>query len=283
MSFISLERLSELAVELLSRTIVLPATVLRVPNTDYDGSGGTVTIRVPQRRTAEPVEGALEYGNIDETPVQVEVARWYDAAKVTTDQRSLEIVSFGSQVLQPMVAAVAEAGENVLATTMNEVEATADFSDLTDAEATREDILAIREGLTTNDVPQANRTLACSPDVITGLLRIPDFVRSNESGSDSALRNAIMGRLFGLDVIESNALETGSAVGYHRSAFAFTSLAPALPDGAKAAHAVADGLALRIVYSYLTSDASDVILVDTYGGAVLTDADRVIRYGNGSS
>jgi hypothetical protein len=284
MSMINAATISQVAVELLARTIVLPQTVTRVPVADYTGSGGKTLIRVPQRRTASEVDGSLEYSSIDETPVELDVTRWYDGVSITNEDSTLSLVVFGRQVIAPMTAAISEAGEDVLGVAMNGVESSFDWSDLTDPEKTRDDVLLIRETLTTNKAPQGNRTLACAPDVVTGLLRIENFVKANEAGTTDALRNALVGRVFGLDVVESPALEAGSAVGYHRSGFAFATMSPSLPfGGAAAAASEVNGIALRTVFAYDTATGGDVILLDTYGGAVMTDADRVVRVGSEES
>lgn len=53
MALLTSAPISALAVELLRRQLVLVATVAKIPGEEYSGpSGGTVTIRVPQPRTA---------------------------------------------------------------------------------------------------------------------------------------------------------------------------------------------------------------------------------------
>jgi hypothetical protein len=295
MSIITAERVSALAVEILARTVVLPSRVSRIPATDWPGSGGKTLVRVPQRRAATEFTGTINYGSIDEDPVEVEVSRWYDAVTLTTDETTLEIVEFGRQVIAPMTRAIVEAGENALAAEMNALTPEQDWTDLTDPDATRDDVLLMREALTTAGNPLAGRTLAVAPDVASAILRI--LAKANEAGSPEELRNGVIGRLFGFDVVESPVLEPGSGVAFHSSGFAFATLSPALPQGgASAASSVVDGIALRTVFAYDTSTGSDAILLDTYGGAALvsneedSDAEvaaengpRAVRFGGGSS
>jgi hypothetical protein len=273
--FLSVERISALAVELLGRSIVLPGTVQRVPGADYAGSGGKTIVRVPRRRVAQEYEASITYGSIDEFPVEVNLVRWFDGVQISTAEATLDIVDFGRQVLSPMIQGIAEAGENCLADVMNAVEPASAWTDLDDADKTRSDLLLIREQLTQNNVPAGNRTLAVSPEVASGILRVPEFVKANEAGSPDALRNASIGRVYGMDCVESNALEAGSAVAYHRSGFAFATLAPAAPQGgASVSTQAVDGVSCRCVLAYDTASGQDTILVDTYGGAaMITDPD----------
>jgi hypothetical protein len=282
------ERISSLAVELLARSIVLPGTVSRVPGTDYRGTGGTITLRVPQRRTAleqaNPGD-AITIGAIDETPVTFDLSHWYDAVRVSDEDLTLSIEDFGRQVLQPMIAAIAEAGEDRLAAAMNAASASAtiEFGLSPDPSADENVILAMREELTANDVPAGGRFLAVAPDIASRLLKIEKFSRVDASGAPTALREATLGRLYGLTVVESNALDAGSALAYHRSGFAFATLAPALPQGAASASAsIAQGIALRVVYDYSVSILSDAVAVSTFGAGSLVDADRVVRVETGS-
>jgi hypothetical protein len=282
------ERISSLAVELLARSLVLPATVSRVPGSDYRGTGGTITLRVPQRRTAlqqvNPGD-TITIGSIDETPVTFDLTHWYDAVRVSDEDLTLSIESFGQQVLRPMIAAIAEAGEDRLAAAMNAVAAslTIEFGATPDPSADEDTILAMREELTSNDVPAGGRFLAVAPDIASRLLKIEKFSRADASGAPTALREATLGRLFGMTAVESNALDAGSALAYQRSGFAFATLAPALPQGAASASAsIAQGIALRVVYDYAVTLLSDAVAVSTFGAGSLVDADRVVRVETGS-
>jgi len=281
------EQVASLAVDLLKRELVLVATVSRVGADDYKGSGGRTTLRVPVRRTAktQPTPGdPIDYTAVDEVPVPFDLVHLYDAVRLTDETVTLDIVDFGRQVLEPMVSAVAEGGEGIVADVMNGVVPSFPWTDLTDATKTRDDVLAARELLASADVPSGARYLACSPSVTTALLKIPEFVKANESGSDSALREAIIGRVFSLTVLESSALDPDTAVAYHRSGFAFASLGPALPQGGAAASSAVDGgVALRILYGFDPGILSDIVAISTFAGASLVDADRVVRIGETES
>jgi hypothetical protein len=279
-------KLAELAVAVLARDVVLPATVVRTTSLDYRGSGGSVTVRVPTRRTAsqQVTAGApISYTAIDEVPVTVDVEHWFDAAPITDEAATLEITEFSRQVVAPMLAGIVEASEDRLAGAMNLVAPAFGFEDLSDPAKVEADILEAREQLTTADVPAGSRFLAVAPDVATAMLKLDKFSRSDASGSDTALRDAILGRIYGMTVVESNGLLVSSALAYHATAFVFSTLAPAVPEGAaQAAAATEQGISLRVLFDFDPSVLSDVAIVSTFAGAKLLDADRVVRIAEGS-
>ena len=146
---IDAEQIASLAVDLLKRELVLVATVSRVGGDDYRGSGGRTTLRVPVRRTAktQPTPGdPIDYTAVDETPVPFDLVHLYDGARLTDESVTLDIINFARQIVEPMVSAVAEGGEGILADVMNGVTPSFPWTDLTDATKTRDDVLQARAG-----------------------------------------------------------------------------------------------------------------------------------------
>lgn len=269
--------ISRAALGLLTRNIVLPQTVTRVAETDFRGGhGDTVTIRVPVKVAAR-VQGtpgaAITYDNITETGVNVTLAHLYNGVKVTDEDLSLDIVDFGAQILQPQAAGIAEGAEDQLAAAMNGLVADQSFAlNGTDAD-TEGAILAAREALSSANVPQGDRFFAVSPEIATRVLSVDKFVRVDESGANNALREAVIGRLYGFTFVESNALTAGTAVAYHRSSFAFANFAPTLPSGAADGASMAvGGTALRWIRHYDPDILSDRSVLSTFAGAAAVDA-----------
>lgn len=285
MALITAEAISTVAVELLQRMAVLPRTATRVPSQEYSGTGGTVTMRVRQPRTAHEQStpgSAISVDTIDEVGVDVAVRHFYSAVALTDETRTLEVVDFARQVLEPSLASVVTRSEVLVADVLNDLTPEDTFTD-DNIEAA---LLHLREVLSTNDVPAGNRWAVASPDVMTAILGIDKFSRLDATGSPSALRDAVVGRLFGLTVLESNSLDPGTLVGYHTSGLAFASLAPVRPEGAaSSASASQDGFALRVVQDYDVGHLSDVLAVSTFAGASVvyedgdtaTDLKRVVK------
>lgn len=283
MALVTAQGISSLMVPLLRRTVVLPNTVSRIPGGEFSGSNGdTITVRVRQPRSAniQSSPGAsLTYTSVDEVDVDVSVAHIYDGVNVTDQELSLEIVNFASQITAPQLAAVATGAEDELATAMNDV--TADATDLDDSNV-EDYILEAREVLGQNDVPAGDRFAAVSPAAATLVLGVDKFVRVDQSGSDNALRNAIIGRIHGFTFVESNGLLGGdddaAMVFYHRSGFAFVNRAPVAPRGAAQSASVSDsGFGLRQIFQYNPDNAQDQSLISTFAGASEVDSDRVFK------
>ena len=270
MAVLTAQGISSLAVELLTRSLVLPNTVATVPGGEFAGSNGdTITVRVPQpgsARTQSSRGSEITYDDVDEIPVDVALAHLYHAKLTTDEEMSLDLESFARQVTRVQVAAVATGAEDELADAMNGL--SADDSIASDGSDVEEKILEAREFLGQNDVPSGDRFLAVSPQVATYLLSVDKFVRVNESGQNSALRDAMIGRLYGFNIVESNGLDSGTAVAYHRSGFAMANRVPVAPRGANdSSTATSGGIGLRQVFQYVPDNLSDASVVSTFAGA----------------
>jgi hypothetical protein len=283
MAFLTATRISRAAIALLTRTLVLPMTVTRLTGSEFAGDNGdTITVRVRQPRTAQvqATPGAtITPTPILETPVTVTLTHLYDATRITDESLSLEVEDFGAQITQPQVAAVATGGEDELAGAMNALAVDASYSST--ANEVEEAVLSAREALGTADVPVGGRWLAVSPAVATDMLKLDKFSRVDASGDDSALRDAILGRIYGFTVVESNALTAGTAVAYHNSGFVFGNRSPVAPRGAAdSATATEGGIGLRQIFQYNAGILSDESVISTFAGASLVDADRVHKFDN---
>lgn len=271
MAVLTAQGISSLAIELLTRLLVLPMTASRVPGGEFAGSNGdTITVRVPQPSTARTQStpgGTITYDDVDEVAVDVTLAHLYHAKLVSDEELSLNLEDFGRQITRVQVAAVATRAENQMATVMNNLS-----SDLTvevDGSNIDEVILEARELLGRNDVPLTDRWLAVSPEVATFLLAADLLARVDASGSSSALREAIIGRYRGFTVVESSGLAAGRAAAYHQSGFAFANRVPVSPRGATStATAEAGGIGMRQIFQYVPDKLSDATVVSTFAGAV---------------
>lgn len=272
--------ISSLAVELLQRQIVLPATVSRIPGPDYDGpSGGTVTLRVPRPRLAgeQVTPGAtISFADVDEDPVNVVLRHFYDATRVTDEDLALTVENFGRQVLAPQVAAIAERSEKSLADAMLALTAstTIEWAATATESNTIDTVLAAREALSSLKVPIGNRYLAVAPDIATRLLNTDRFAEADKRGSATALETAQVGNLYGFTIVESPALTDGNAIAYHSSAFAFGNRPPTAPAGVDATTATEQGVSLRHILQFDPNRLSSASVVSVFVGcAAVPDYD----------
>ena len=277
-TFIKEGQIVEAAALLLQREIVLPRLVWHQPSAAFVGAlDDTVTLRVPAVRTAKTrvmrSTTALSAADLTETSVPVKLdTHVYDLLNITDEQLTLDIVDFSRQVLNPQLRAVAEGMEGVIATALSG--ATWEASDIGFVEGTDEgyDVL-VEAGRELNklNVPRSGRVFVAGANVEAALLGDDRVVKANESGSDSALREATIARLAGFTVVGSNALDEDEAYAIHSTAIAFANVAPALPEGAAMKARIAtEGLALRYLRDYNPTNATgpvDRSLVDAFVGA----------------
>lgn len=293
MAVLTAKGISRLAIALLSRSLVLPNTVSRIPGTDFTGPGGsTISVRVRLPRTARTqatAGAAIIFDDVNEVPVDVTVAHLYNATHITDEDLALGLSDFGSQVLSPMIQSIAVGAEDQVASEMNAQTAHATIKfPLTPAPSADEDvILDLREALSNNKVPAGGRWLAVSSPIAKRLLKIEKFVKVNESGSASALRDAMLGRLYGFNIVESPALTGGTALAYHSSGFAFGNRSPVDVSSVDSAQASEEGIALRVVRAFDVDVLSEAVAVSTFAGcsaifedgATATDKKRWIKVG----
>lgn len=296
MALLTAQGISKVAIELLVRRLALPRTVTMVPGNEFSGSNGdTITVRVPQpsaARTQASRGAALTADDLNEIPVDITMEHKYHLKNLSDQEVEFDIENFARQITLPQVEAVAIGVEDELAAVMNALPAHATIEwDATDTDAeNKATILAAREFLGDNDVPPEDRFLAVAPDIATRLLKMDAFSKVNEAGTSSALRDAVLGRIYGFTLVESNALDAGEAVAYHRSGFVMSVRSPAPPKGASSSSsAAAQGVGMRQVFQYDASTAQDQSLVSTFAGAAAvfedasgTDEARFVKIGLGT-
>jgi hypothetical protein len=275
MALLTAQGISQVAIALLRRSIVLPRTVTPIPGSEFSGSNGdTITVRVPQpgaAREQTTPSTEITYDDIDEIPVEVTLAHLYHAKLISDEEANLELEDFARQILRVQVDAVAREAEDELADVMNalDVDATIEFANVADPDDTLATILAAREALGENDAPPDDRWAAVSPQIATRILSIPNLTRVSEAGSSDALRDATIGRIFGFTFVESNALEDDTALFYHRSGFCFANRVPVAPrsNTAQSAAASEGGIGMRSILQYETRYLSEASVLSTFAGA----------------
>jgi hypothetical protein len=276
MALLTAQGIARVAIPLLKRALVLVRTVTMVPAAGFTGPNGEtidVRVRLPRSARTQASPGAsITYDDQNEVSVPVTLAHLYDAYHITDESLTLELEDYASQITAPQVASVATGAEDALATVMNDLTADLSFA-LSESESdTVDTILAAREALGEADVPAGNRFLAVSPSIATRLLNVEKFTKVNESGGESALRDAILGRIYGFTVVESNGLDADEAVAYHSSGFVFASKKPADPRGANETAAISqDGINIRQIFQYDPDVLSDASVLSTFAGASVVD------------
>lgn len=281
-TFVKSQKITATALGLLQREIVLPALVWTDATmaSDWVGNeGDTVTIRVPARTTARtrPLRGArtsasegdgiITMDELTEQSVDVTLDEAiYSAVPTTDEEETLDIVDYGAQILAPMVRAVAEGAENKIAKTMQS--ATYANTVTISAANTFDGFVDARRALNDAHVPMNDRIVVVGSALEAALLKDQHFNRFDQSGTDSALRDATIGRIAGFpQVIVSQALQPDEGYAFHRTAYSAVMVAPKIPSGASyGARQSLAGVGMRWIKDYDFRNAQDRSMVDFYMG-----------------
>ncbi|KIZ17334.1 P22 phage major capsid protein family protein [Streptomyces natalensis] len=278
-SFLKSEKIAATALGLLEREMVLSRLVWTNGGFDFTGAkNDTVTIRIPAQLEAREYEwrndrsSDIVLDELAEDSTTVTLNKdIYSAVAITDEELTLDIRDFASQVLQPQVNAVAKAIDTGVA---NMIETATYSSTVTLDEADPwKGLIDARAVLNKANVPQEGRTLLIGADVETALLKSNRIADVSQSGSDSALRAATIGRLAGFDLVVSNAINPRAAYGFIPSAFVLATRAPAIPAGVTSGSSQSyNGLAMRWVRDYDAAKLRDRSILNVYAGYnVMTD------------
>lgn len=284
-TFIKAERIAAQALGLLEREIVLPALVWRNAGGSFVGAAGdTITMRVPARTTARTRvlrgargtasegEGIITMDDLTETSVDVTLdTAVYSAVPITDEQLTLDISDFGAQIAEPQVRAIAEGVENAVIAEMTAA-TYATTVNISGADVTADNVydrlVDARVALNKANVPRSERYLVVGADFEATLLKSDELHQADKAGSDSALRDADIGRIAGFSrVIVSNGLPSDVGFAFHRSAYVLNMQAPAIPAGASYGTSRAyQNLSLRWIRDYDFRNVQDRSMFDVYIG-----------------
>ncbi|MCK9921608.1 hypothetical protein MXD61_06845 [Frankia sp. AgPm24] len=288
MAVLTAQGISEVAIELLTRTLVLPRTVTTIPGEEFSGSNGdTITVRVPQPGTAREQTApgqTITYDDVTEIPVPVTVKHLYHAKRISDQEATLRLEDFARQVTRVQVSAVATGAEQLLANKMNDLPVDVGNIGVADVD---DAVLEARTALGRADAPNGDRWAACSPEFAELVFKQETFSRADAAGDQTALREAIIGRWRGFMWVESNGIEPGTAVLYHQSGFVFANRVPVAPRGAReSATTSAGGIGMRQIFQYAPDILSDSSVLSTFAGAAVvadnqagTDIRRAFKLG----
>ena len=257
--------ISKQALGFWQNSAVLPMLFNRAYESEFGGgTGDTVTIRKQASLTASlynRVDG-VQVQDVTESSVTVTVSDLYDiSVEILQEQWDFEVVDFGWQIAEPAGRALARQAESLVSAHLATHSAPLAVPQVDLIEG----FIEARKGLNDSEVPLDQRFILVSTDVAAMLLLDPNFLKANEAGDAGALREARIGRMLGMEVIENVTLEANTAYVCHKDALTFVSIVPQLSRGAaNGATGSYDGLGLRTVFGYNQDKKQDLISFDSY-------------------
>lgn len=259
---------------LLEREATLPQLIWRDAFGDFQGAlNDTISVRLPAYTTART--RALRSGaartrdSLGETKVDVTLdTDIYKDVRITDEELTLDIVSFGTQVLNPVLNSHVQKMEDLVAAEMtNATYAKTLIHDISDAKPYVDIALAARKLLNNARVPSQGRSLVVGSDIEAELLTDDKFIRADYMGQTNAMREGQIGRVAGFDVFPSSAIDPAEAYAFHKTAFVMSQRAPVVPAGAPFGAVNAyKGYALRVVRVLDSATIEDILATDSWVG-----------------
>jgi hypothetical protein len=247
-------------------------------HTDYANEfvkvGDTITVRKPATLVANDFAGAITSQDLTESGVTVTLDKFKDVSvALTSKQESLELRDFARQVIEPAMVALAQQIDQDLA----QYAIANAGSSVEETSATPTNLASIAglgKALDIAKAPLTDRHLVMSPEHKYRYALTDVLTRVNYAGSNETLRDAMLGKVYGLQTYMDQNLSFGGAdysVAFHKNAFAFVIRPLDLPMGAARAAVVnGEGLSVRVVYGYNQASKTDTISFDVlYGIASL--------------
>lgn len=269
------EQAAEVAAQMVGEDAFLAALVSRNYENDLMGAPNrTINVRVPQglvareRAIADKTTGITVDELSDATYPITLGTHAYSAVTLSEDDLNFKIRDFASRVLAPQTEAVADKVENTVAAAL-EAETVVDVDTLGGYDPANPTRLftRIRKALRDRGVPIANLNVVVGTEVYAQLMDAKALEDASQSGSTEALREGNVGRVRGMNVVESTRVDEEDVFAFHRDAFVLAVRAPAVPQGAPFGSTVnSGGFPLRWVRDYDVRVMSDLSVVSTFLG-----------------
>lgn len=262
------------ALMVLRNNAVMANLVYRDYENEFASVGDTVTIRKPATFEAKEYTNTIEIQDAKETGIAVKMDKLLDVSfAVTSKQMTLDISEFSEQFLVPAMQAFADKIDKYLINLESSV------TNRVNATSAKADMIAARKFLTNAAAPLANRNYVYNADTEADLLATDLFVNAGAVGDEgTALREASLGRKFGMDCFVDQNIESASisgnaqAIAFHKNAFALVTRPLSLPQGASNSYIENyDGFALRVVYGYDMDKKTDTVSIDMLCGVKMLD------------
>ena len=280
----------------LYNTTVLSNLVWRDFDPDFTGKqGDTITIRKPAVFTAEEFNRAsgVTLQEVDEDSTTVVLNKIANVSFAVTDEEmTLEVDDFQNRLLNPALEAIIQKVDGDLAEALvDAAEAAGGGGTSTLSQVASDCIIDARGKLSRNKLPTTDRHAVFSPEAVGKALSDELFVQADQSGSTDALREASVGRVFGIDTYESQVFGLGAGdrgvadgVAFHRSAVTLAVRPLEAPRGLPSTQVAVEnykGLSLRATYDYNSTKKQDEVSVDLLYGIATTRKEGAVQLNMG--
>lgn len=293
------EKVAAAALANLEASVVLAATVQKTSGAEFVGAAGhTVNIRRPAMLVGfqEGIDwtagernagGVIKTESLNETVMGIVLdTHAYSAVDLSDAELTLSLTSYLSQVIVPQTDALVNRLERKVAAALAtfpadsrgaiDISAAVTAGDyIKAAQSIRFRISFLASDLTAKNVPVGGRFLVLGSQIAGFLMNDPNLTQVADAGTDSALREAVIGKLYGFTLVQDNRVDPLTMYAYHPSAVQLVTHAPVVPESAKGSSQSSDGYAIRAIKDYNSATASERSFLSAYvGTTVVTDRVR---------
>jgi hypothetical protein len=184
-------------------------------HTDYANEfvkvGDTITVRKPATLLAKDFAGSITKQDLQEQGVTVKLDRFKDVSvALTSKQETLELKDFARQVIEPaMVALAQQIDEDLVNFAYEKAQFTVQADTATPTNLA--DIANAGKALDKAKAPMMDRHLVLSPDHKYRYALTEILTKVNYAGSNETLREAMLGKVYGLMTYMDQNMPTSTA------------------------------------------------------------------------
>ncbi len=293
--FESPDMLASLALGHLYERTMFAGLVHQDLSKEFGDVGDTVNIRIPaklQSNTYDRNARTINKQDVTEakTPVVIDQLETVDV-EILSEDWALEPVKFADRVLKPAAEAIAQKVDTVLAAAIQTGAGLVAAAPLAAGGGTigvatgamSDPKVFAQAGKILNDAsaPSSDRIAVMSNAAEANVVVTDDLRNVSNSGSTAALREAQVGRLYGIDTFRSGNNPDDETLVWHRSAVAFVQRALPVPPGAKGGVATRrDGMSIRVIYDYDMDRKSTIASFDVLFGTKILRPELIVTIGS---
>lgn len=279
--FVKAEKLASTAVALLKKDVgVAGIFTNRYGVADFAGSKGDVVgVKRPAvlaaREKAWRGNDSIIVDELINTKIQVVLNKHpYNAVELTAEETTLDEIEYVRDVQVPQVEALTAWYENLIVSTLRNATyvntATYDLESSNEYESSAIKVAAnARRLFQKSHVPAAGRFWLVGADVAASIASTKELEAVDTSGLPEALREGVVGRLKGINVVELDYLNDEESYFVHSSALAIANVAPVIPPGVVAggSSSTTNGFAVTQLWDYSSDKMNTRSVVHSFAGA----------------
>ena len=214
-NFLSMKMIAREALPILQDNLVAPNLFYQDYSDDFANVGDTIQVKKPPIFEAKSFDASsgVDIQDVNTTKVDVKIDELDDiSVEVTSKELALDIDDFREEVIEPMATALAEKINSAGLELYKDVPYYGGTAGTTPDGL--DDFANIRKTLNNNKVPMNMRRAIWDVDADAQFTQLDALVNVNKSDSAEALRNAEIGRVYGLENYYSQAVAVHEAGDY---------------------------------------------------------------------